>query len=288
MIELAYRQGSHHFALTSGGVNYRVQAHASVLDAMKHAEERKAWPLHICSSLRTDNAGFHGTPDWSTAVMLATRGWPEGRSMLRKVVAVMPKAAYRDRICQLDIAGAFPDAARASAGAPDCMMDNHPTDMKPTQSVRVIVSMATPWTTGLDEFVNRGAAILSAVEAAEAAGHRVEVVAEETAISLGDGVSLSILLKAAGQPADRDSLAFFLIHPSSLRRIFFALLETEPSLQHFYSGYGAPGCQPAELRPPGAIYLPSFNTGEYADSDEAFKIVKTAFTQAGCVVSFKT
>ncbi len=91
MIELAYRQGSLRFALSSGGVNYRVQAHASVLNAMKHAEQRKAWPHHICSSLRTDNAAFHGTPDWSTAARLATRGWPEGRSMLRKAAAVMPK-----------------------------------------------------------------------------------------------------------------------------------------------------------------------------------------------------
>ena len=288
MIELAYRQGSHRFALTSGGVNYRVQAHASVLDAMKHAEHGKAWPLHICSSLRTENAGFHGTPDWSTAAMLAIRGWPEGRFLLRKAVAAMPKAAHRDRICQWDITGAFPDAARASAGAPDCMIDDHPTDIKPTQSVRVIVSMATAWTTGLDEFVNRGAAILSAVEAAEAAGHRVEVVAEETAIVLNDGASLSILLKSAGQPADRDSLAFFLIHPSSLRRIFFALLETEPSLEHFSCGYGAPACQPVELRPPGAIYLPSFDTGEYADASQAFKKVKAAFNEAGCSVSFQT
>ena len=219
--------------------------------------------------------------------MLATRGWPEGRSMLRKAVAVMPKAAHRDRVFQWDIAGAFPDAARASAGAPDCMMDDNPTDMKPTQSVRVIVSMATPWTTGLDEFVNRGAAILSAVEAAEAAGHRVEVVAEETAISLGDGVSLSVLLKAAGHPADRDSLAFFLIHPSALRRIFFALLETEPTLEHFSSGYGFPSSQPSDLRPPGSIYLPNFDTGEYADPAEAIQRVKVAFANAGCAVRFK-
>ena len=288
MIELAYRQGSRRFALNAGGLNYRVQSHASVLDAMKHAEHGKAWPRHICSSLRTDNAGFHGTPDWSTAAMLAIRGWPEGRSLLRKAVAAMPKAAHRDRICQWDITGAFPDAARASAGAPDCMMDDHPTDMKPTQSVRLIVSMATPWTTGLGEFVNRGAAILSAVEAAEDAGHRVEIVVEETSIVLNDGASLSILLKSAGQPADRDSLAFFLIHPSSLRRIFFALLETEPTLEHFCCGYGAPACQPVELRPPGAIYLPSFDTGEYADASLAFNIVKAAFTEAGCAVSFQT
>ena len=51
---------------------------------------------------------------------------------------------------------------------------------------------------------------------------------------------------------------------------------------------GAPACQPVELRPLGAIYLPSFDTGEYADASLAFKIVKAAFTEAGCAVSFQT
>lgn len=288
MIDLTYRRGSHCFPLATAGINYRVQAHASVLDALKHAEQQKAWPLHVCSSLRTDEPGFHGTSDWSAAVKLATIGWPEGRSLLQKAVAVMPKAAHRERAYQWDVGGAFPDAARAAAGAPDCMMDDHPTDIKPTQAVRVIVSMATPWTTDLSEFANRGAAILSAVEAAETSGHRVEVVVEETAVAFGDGVALSILLKSAGQPADRDSLAFFLIHPSSLRRIFFALLETEPSLQHFCGGYGAPANQPIELRPQGSIYMPSFRTGEYADPASALKHVKAAFVRAGCAVSFQT
>lgn len=286
MIDLTYRQGSHRLLFESGGIRYRVQAHASVGDVLSYAERRKAWPRHICSSLRTDDPGFHGTPDWLTALKLAKAGWPEGREMLRKAHAVMPKVAYREPLCRWDIAGACPDVARASAGAPDCMVDDSPEELKPSMAVRVVVSMATPWTTSLQEFVNRGAAVLSAVEAAEAAGHRVEVVAEETAISLGDGVSLSVLLKAAGHPADRDSLAFFLIHPSALRRIFFALLEAEPSLEHFSCGYGIPASQPSDLRPPGSIYLPNFFTGEYVNPVEAMRRIKVAFANAGCAVCF--
>ncbi len=75
--------------------------------------------------------------------------------MLRKAVASMPKAAMRDRVVQWEVAGAYPDVARAVAGAPDCMLDDTPNEVRPTQSVRVIVSIATPWTTYLFEFVNR-------------------------------------------------------------------------------------------------------------------------------------
>lgn len=287
MIDLTYGHGSLRRLFEYGGVRYRVQAHASVGDALNYAEQRKAWPRHICSSLRADSPEFHGTPDWDAALKLAQIGWPEGREMLRKACAVMPKAAYREPLRRWDVAGAYPDAARAAAGATDCMVDDSPDDLQPSLAVRVVVSMATPWTTSLQEFVNRGAAVLSAVEAAEAAGHRVEVVAEETAISHVDGVSLSVLLKAAGRPVDRDSLSFFLIHPSALRRIFFALLETEPSLEHFSSGYGYPASQPSDLRPPKSIYLPNFGTGEYADPTEALCRVKVAFAKAGCAVHFE-
>jgi hypothetical protein len=287
-MSINYSRGTHRSICRAGGIDYVVQAHGSVLDALTYAENNKKWPRHLCSSLRTDNQRFHGTPDWGTALAIARSGWPEGRAYLRKACAVMPKASMRERIINWDLAGAYPDAARAAAGAPDCMIDETSCAEKPTMSIRVVVSIATPWTTQLFEFVNRGAAILSAVEAAEAAGHRVEVVAEETAIGINEGISLSVLLKAAGQPADRDSLAFFLIHPSSLRRIFFALLETEPSLEHFSCGYGVPVSQPVELRPPGAIYLPSFSTGEYADPAQAFKLIKAAFTEAGCAVSFQS
>ena len=206
--------------------------------------------------------------------------------MLRKAVASMPKAALRDRVVQWEVAGAYPDVARAVAGAPDCMLDDTPNEVRPTQSVRVIVSIATPWTTDLFEFVNRGAAILSAVEAAEASGHRVEVVVEETVVGQDTGFSASIMLKSAGHPADRDSLAFFLIHPSALRRVFFALLETEPSLLHMCGGYGRPAAQPVALRPLGSIYLSNFKTGEYASQENSLGRIKDAFESVGCVVNF--
>jgi hypothetical protein len=269
-----------------GRVTYVVHAHRTILDALEYAETRKAWPRHLCSSLRTDEPSFHGTPDWKSALDLARLGWPEGRAMLRKAFAVMPPAAIQDRAVQWEMAGGYPDVGRAVAGTPDCMVDDTPAELRPTRAVRVVVSIATPWTTNLAEFVNRGAAILSAVEASEAAGHRVEVAVEETVVSMDSGFSASILLKSAGHPADRDALAFFLIHPASLRRIFFALLETEQSLVHLCGGYGRPDMQPESLRPPGSVYLRNFQTGDFATQEMALTKVRSAFASVGCAVRF--
>ena len=54
------------------------------------------------------------------------------------------------------------------------------------------------------------------------------------------------------------------------------------------SGEACTGKTTGELRPPGAIYLLSFETGEHADASLAFKILKAAFTEAGGAVSFQT
>jgi hypothetical protein len=54
------------------------------------------------------------------------------------------------------------------------------------------------------------------------------------------------------------------------------------------SGEACAGKTTGEIRPPGAIYLPCFDTGEYADASLAFNNVKAAFTEAGCAVSFQS
>ena len=100
-MSINYSRGTHRSICRAGGIDYVVQAHGSVLDALTYAENNKKWPRHLCSSLRTDNQRFHGTPDWGTALAIARSGWPEGRAYLRKACAVMPKASMRERIFNL-------------------------------------------------------------------------------------------------------------------------------------------------------------------------------------------
>ena len=276
----------HRGHIREDGVSYVTQRHLSVLDALDHGLHGRAWPEMSCSSIAWHNEQFYGTPDRETAFDLARYGWAEGRHLLAKACAQMPKAAARVRVMEWDVAGAYPDPVRASAGAPDCMVSGGDTVERPTQIIRVVVSLATPWTTSLREYINRGAAILSAIEAAELNGYPVQVEAEETAHSCGKGISCTIVLKHAGHLSDLDSLAFFLIHPSALRRVCFSLLETEHDLLHMQVGYGIPSSQPKCLRQPGDIYLPNFNTGEFTSPLAAFDLVQRAFRAAGCDVVF--
>lgn len=276
----------HRGYICEDGVSYITQRHLSVLDALGHGLHGRTWPSESCSSINRHNEGFYGTPDRETAFDLARHGWAEGRHLLVKARAQMPKAAARVKVMEWDVAGAYPDPARAAAGAPDCMVCDGDTVVCPTQVIRVVVSLATPWTTSLGEYINRGAAILSAIEAAELNGYPVQVEAEETVYNSGRGFSASVVLKHAGHPSDLDSLAFFLVHPSALRRVFFSLLETEFELLHMQIGYGMPTAQPESLRKPGDIYLPNFRTGEFTSPKAAFDLVQRAFQAAGCAVEF--
>jgi hypothetical protein len=269
-----------------GEVYYLTQRHMSVLDALDHATSARAWPAMCCDSIRVGNGDFYGTPSRDAAFEIARLGWAEGRKLVSKARAQMPKASARVNVMEWDVAGAYPDPARAAAGAPDCMVNNGDLVECPTQVIRVVVSVSTPCTTPLNEFVNRGAAILSAIEAAELCGYPVEVEVEETSHTMGQGFSCSIVLKHAGHPADLDSLAFFLIHPSSLRRVFFALLETERERITMQIGYGRPARRPGSLHKPGDVYLPNFATGEFTSPAVAHDLVQRAFKAAGCTVEF--
>ena len=269
-----------------GEVSYLTQRHMSVLDALDHATSARAWPAISCSSIRVGNEDFYGTPTRDTAFEIARLGWADGRKLVSKARAQMPKASARVNVMEWDVAGTYPDPARAAAGAPDCMVNNGDLVECPTQVIRVVVSVSTPCTTPLNEFVNRGAAILSAIEAAELCGYSVEVEVEKTSHDLGHGFSCSIVLKHAGHPADLDSLAFFLIHPSSLRRVFFALLETERERITMQIGYGWSARRPGLLHKPGDVYLPNFAAGEFTSPAVAHDLVQRAFKAAGCAVEF--
>lgn len=269
-----------------GEVAYITQRHLSVVDALNHATYSRAWPSSYCSSTEVGKLDFYGTPNREVAFKLASMGWSEGRKLISKARAQMPKASAKVRIVEWDVGGAYPDSARASAGVPDCMVTNGNVVEFPSQIIRIVVSASTPWSTPTPEYINRGAAILSAIEAAELCGYAVQVEVEETSYRFKEGFSCSILLKQAGQPIDLDSLAFFLIHPSSLRRVFFALIETENKLINMHNGYGKPTHRPKTMHQPGDIYLPNFKTGEFTTPAIAHELVQQEFKKVGCLVEF--
>ena len=82
---------------------------------------------------------------------------------------------------------------------------------------------------------------------------------EYTDASQGKGKFLiEFPIKKAGQPLDIDRCAYAMVHPSMLRKICFALTETEPKAEGGWSGgYGRPIELPYHMRH-GCVYFPNY------------------------------
>lgn len=209
---------------------------------------------------------WYGTPDFPTAAKLAREGWPEGREKLARAAfeasrvtrLQLPPAA------RLDVAGAFPHVALAVAGEPECMwsMGEDRTAQQPV--VDIWISSFLSAGTDANAYVNRGAALVAAIDAIENAGRRVALTTvqwtgpTDRIKSSPNRMLSSVELKHPDQPVDIDGLAFSLAHPSMTRRIMFAIYERCPGLVRSHETYGNPdvaNTAPPTL-PPGALYLP--------------------------------
>ena len=187
-----------------------------------------------------------GTETFEEALSLARNGWPEGRELMEKVLEAYRPKAYQRPIPKTswDVAGATPDVPRYVAGAPDAMIP--PDDMHAEQKpiVRLVVHITYAAVVSPQAIINWGAAMVSHIHKMEEAGLQVEVTGvwystpSERAASGGPHVAIRFPLKAADQQLNLDRLAFWLAHPSSLRRIEFSCMERMDVERWYHCGYG--------------------------------------------------
>lgn len=204
------------------------------------------WKSHRSSHKRDPGGRWYGCETFAQAVDMATRtGWPEGRQMLSDSLAIIPPRpdAYRSII--YDVAGMIPLVPLAIAGDPAAMMDMGDQAVAAQPIVRIdynhwINAYITP-----KAMMNRGAAVLSLAAKLEARGYSTELRIIGNSSAGGTAWRYSITYKRAGEPLDLDRAAFAIAHPASMRRLAFAILEQDASLErNFGSGYGMPMREP--------------------------------------------
>jgi hypothetical protein len=93
--------------------------------------------------------------------------------------------------------------------------------------VKIIASVAVSGIVSPEAVFSRGAVVLAAVDAIEAAGKRVElwIAKGSKAHSNGDEWHWLVPVKSASQPLDVDRLAFALCSVATQRRLFFSVQE---------------------------------------------------------------
>jgi hypothetical protein len=201
---------------------------------------------------------WSGTPNFDEALRLARLGWNEGRARIASGLAAanMANKPLARPTRSYDVAGAFPHMPRAIAGDPCNMVNLGNTAIAARPIVRILIPRFQSSGTSQQTIENWGIAILSHIDAMEDAGYSCELVSGLICKCpyRCHILNLQTTIKRAGEPLELDRLAFAIAHPSSFRRIGFALIERYcPSC--FSSNYGTPHRLKPEQVEHGTNYL---------------------------------
>ncbi len=200
------------------------------------------------SSRKTNNAQWAGTANYEEAYDLARNGWPEGLEKLAKQVDIAAKLmpSPQNKKLRYDVAGARPSPSRAAAGEPFAMATRG-KDFKPKPVIKLRTYFSFASSTETDLVTTWGAAICSYVNELSHAGFSVQLDYYNEAKPSQSGdynssppVSFQFPLKEAGYPLSLANVAFWWMHPSSHRRVFFSALEKLDVERGYTGGYGYP------------------------------------------------
>jgi hypothetical protein len=204
-----------------------------------------AWTVELGSREEgSESTEWTGTASYEEAYQLARYGWKDGaQELTRQVATLLPGSALYTSRTRLDIAGFYPDVGRAVTGEMFSMVTPYWPDRDEKRVVWLRYNMSVVSRVDPRAIMTYGAALLSYIQELELKRFPVRLdVCEESAATRGKNmrVSFQFTLKQPGERLSSASLAFWLGHPSALRRIALSALERLPVQGAFFPGYGRP------------------------------------------------
>ena len=189
--------------------------------------------------------------------------------------------------------GGVVDPGRFAAGRIDCMRAKRRQPMT-RPLVRIGIDWAVPFTTSADDMLAVGRTVHTVVASLKARGFPTEVwvcaaiegrgqrAGFTGSARYGDSGSrpmcdTRVLVQASNAPTHGARLAYWLCHPTVLRRALFALWETLPVRERatfqFYCGGGYGGARPGWAKDEFSEWAPSAALGVRAAADWAAEVL---------------
>ncbi len=199
---------------------------------------------------------------WEEAKHLAQTGWVEGMKEIEKYRAILePKITKHilRPVPESSHTGYVVDVGAYLSNNPECFITRGWEKKNyPGRLFTVVVSCSFSCSVDAETIIKRGALVCALVDALEYAGHRVEVVCNETSTKDDRKNEIDVVVKNHEQPLDITDLAFCLAHPAMLRRIIFSANEQTGWSDYTAGSYGYPG----EATHQGDLYINEIHTGK--------------------------
>jgi hypothetical protein len=241
-----------------GGYTFKIQEFDSISDFKRHIDNTPISPIFRGRRQQSSDSGhsFSHTSSYEEAEELLTRGWSQGAEKLAKAVPVKTSpSSVRGTTPAYSTVGHQASVPRYIMGVPTNMIDR-----KPQTKVQKIIVINKDVSFGCSvdatEIEREGIKALQIIQALEGKGYRVRLnIFVLTTYGTEAGLGKICIKK----PEERMSLikvAFPIIHPSMLRRIFLRWEEHFQELRdtRFTQNYG---------HPQGRLYRDLLKKGEY-------------------------
>ena len=206
---------------------------------------------------------FTQTESFQEAVELFKNGWSDMASKLvqrLKVIENKTEPTMKPRTT-LSVCGYQAIVPLYLQGVPNNMVNKK---MVPIKQKVITLNKSIDYSSGVnaDTIIEESIKAMQIVKKLEAQGYRVNlnIVLGSTAGYQSKQFIVKVRIKSANEKMNISKLAFPLVHPSMLRRLFFRFIEVYPNItKSFVNGYGAPATS-SELKTmiPGEYLLPNF------------------------------
>ena len=214
--------------------------------SMAESIRRKSSNHYRCASVSGDKY-FTGTSSLSEAIKIARRGWEQGIAMIEKYLDEidtedMFSASINRPEIYRDVQGTVIDVAGFIEGIPEHMA-SLTFDERPARAVKLVVNVSQHAHVRQEDMVQKTASIFLAAEALRRAGYLLDITGVDYrsrsyyGYSDDDRILYEFPILKPGDYMSSAQLAFMLGHPSFLRRILFAVNESEDESVRYKFGF---------------------------------------------------
>lgn len=204
---------------------------------------------------------FTKTYNFQQAVELFQKGWSDMAEKLTQKLKVIQNEVVPNTKAKTiyDAAGFQCSVPRYLQGIPTSMINRKNVPVK-QKVVNITKSINYHGGVGTDTIMEESIKALQIVKKLEAQGLRVNLNIALGTFERSKSFIIKIRIKSANERLNVSKVAFPLVHPSMLRRLFFRFIEVYPQVtSEFTNGYGTP-CQTEQLKKamPNDYVLPAF------------------------------